>query len=33
MNTNDIMVLGLGLQDPWRLVNQHLDLDKNPHEL
>lgn len=33
MNTNDIMVLGLGLQDPWCLVNQHLDLDKNPHEL
>lgn len=33
MNTNDIMVLGLGLQAPWKLVNQHLDLGKHPHEL
>lgn len=33
MNTNDIMVLGLGLQAPWRLINQHLDLEKSPHEL
>lgn len=33
MNTNDIMVLGLGLQEPWRLINQHLDLSKKPHEL
>ncbi|WP_136800050.1 ISL3 family transposase [Desulfosediminicola ganghwensis] len=33
MNTNDIMVLGLGLQAPWRLVDQHLDLEKKPHEL
>lgn len=33
MNTNDIMVLGLGLQAPWKLVNQHLDLNKHPHQL
>jgi hypothetical protein len=23
------MVLGLGLQEPWRLVGQHLDTTKN----
>ncbi len=33
MNTNDIMVLGLGLQAPWHLKNQHLDLEKTPNEL
>ncbi len=33
MNTNEIMVLGLGLQAPWHLKSQHLDMAKNPHEL
>lgn len=33
MNTNEIMMLGLGLQAPWKLVSQKLDVVKNPYEL
>lgn len=33
MPTNDILALGLGLTGPWKIVDQHLDLDKEPHEL
>lgn len=33
MNNDQIMMLGLGLQSPWKLVNQHLDTDKSPNEL
>jgi hypothetical protein len=33
VDTKDIMVLGLGLQEPWHLVGQHLDTTKNPKEL
>ncbi len=30
---DDILTLGLGLTPPWKLVNQRLDRDKEPHEL
>jgi hypothetical protein len=30
---NEILLLGLGIQAPWRLVDQHLDIDMEPHEL
>jgi len=30
---NEILLLGLGLQAPWQLVDQRLDVDKQPHEL
>jgi transposase len=30
---NEILLLGLGIQSPWQLVEQHLDIDKQPHEL
>ena len=33
MDGNDILLLGLGIQSPWRLVDQRLDTDKTPHEL
>jgi len=33
MDGNEILVLGLGLKAPWKLVEQRLDTDKNPHEL
>jgi hypothetical protein len=33
VDTKDIMVLGLGIQEPWRLVGQHLDTTKKPKEL
>jgi len=33
METNQLLSLGLGLEPPWRLVDQGLDLDKEPHEL
>ncbi len=33
MNNNDIIALGIGLQDPWELIGQKLDTKKNPHEL
>ena len=33
MDGNEILLLGLGIQAPWRLVDQHLDVDKQPHEL
>lgn len=33
MDGNDVLLLGLGLQAPWKLVDQHLDVDKSPHEL
>ncbi len=31
--TNDILTLGLGLTDPWKIVDQYLDVEKTPHEL
>jgi transposase len=30
---NEILLLGLGIQSPWKLMGQHLDIDKQPHEL
>jgi len=30
---NEILLLGLGIQSPWKLVEQRLDVDKQPHEL
>jgi len=27
------VVLGLGIEAPWKLVDQRLDTDKQPHEL
>lgn len=33
MHSNDILALGLGLEHPWKLIDQHLNVDKNPHEL
>jgi transposase len=33
VDQNDILMLGLGLQAPWKLLDQHLDTDKSPHEL
>ena len=33
MDTNDMMLLGLGLTPPWKLVSQQLDTDKRPREL
>jgi transposase len=33
MNGNDIISLGLGLEDPWEIVGQILDTQKSPHEL
>ena len=33
MDGNEILLLGLGIQWPWQLVDQRLDVDKQPHEL
>jgi len=33
MDQDEIMLLGLGLQAPWKLLGQQLDLDRSPHEL
>ena len=33
MGTDDILLLGVGIQPPWGLVDQRLDTDKQPHEL
>lgn len=33
MQTTDIFSLGLGLQSPWKIVDQNLDINKTPHEL
>jgi len=33
MNDKQILLLGLGLEAPWKLVDQRLDTSKQPHEL
>lgn len=33
MDGNEILLLGLGIQSPWKLMGQHLDINKQPHEL
>lgn len=30
---NEILLLGLDIQSPWKLLDQHLDTGKQPHEL
>jgi transposase len=31
--SRDILTLGLGLEEPWKIVDQQLDTSKEPHEL
>src|SRR3989339_2235388 len=33
MKANDLLTLGLGLVEPWRVVGQELDMTKRPSEL
>ena len=33
MHSDDILLLGIGIQPPWQLVDQHLDTSTQPHEL
>ena len=33
MDGNQILLLGLVIEAPWRLVEQRLDMDKTPQEL
>ena len=33
MDGNQIFMLGLGLQAPWKIVDQHLDITKKPNKL
>ena len=33
MDGNEILLLGLGIQSPWKLVDQRLDTERSPHEL
>ena len=33
METGDVLALGLGLESPWKLSGQRLDIEKQPHEL
>jgi len=33
MHGQEIFTLGLGLTPPWEVVSQHLDTDRQPHEL
>lgn len=33
MSSSDIFTLGLGLTTPWRVIDQRLETDKQPHEL
>lgn len=33
MDSKEILLLSLGIQPPWQLVDQRLDIDKSPHEL
>ncbi len=33
MDGNEILLLGVGIQSPWKLIEQRLETDKNPHEL
>lgn len=33
MDGNEILLLGLGIQSPWKLMDQRLDIDRQPHEL
>lgn len=33
MDAGQVLALGLGVTPPWRLVSQHLETGKTPHEL
>lgn len=33
MDAGEVLALGLGVTPPWRLVSQHLETGKQPHEL
>lgn len=33
MEVRDVFALGLGLEAPWKLAGQRLDMEKRPHEL
>ncbi|MBB4266157.1 hypothetical protein [Roseospira visakhapatnamensis] len=33
MHSNEILALGLGIEPPWRLVDQRLDTEASPHVL
>ena len=33
MHQNDVLMLGLGLASPWKLLDQHLDVEASPNEL
>ncbi len=33
MDGNQVLMLGLGIEAPWKLVNQHLDILASPNEL
>ena len=33
MHGNQILTLGLGLQEPWKIIDQILETDKQPHVL
>ncbi|MFC5081170.1 transposase family protein [Vibrio thalassae] len=33
MNSSDICMLGLGLQAPWKLIDQSLNTEHSPYEL
>lgn len=33
MHGDDILLLGIGIQPPWQLVDQHLETSTQPHEL
>jgi len=32
MRGDEILLLGIGIQPPWELVDQHLDTTTQPHE-
>jgi len=33
MDAGEVLALGLGVMPPWRLVSQHLETGKPPHEV
>ncbi len=33
MQQNDVLMLDLGLASPWKLLDQHLDIEASPNEL
>ncbi|MBE8233602.1 MAG: ISL3 family transposase, partial [Endozoicomonadaceae bacterium] len=33
MDGNQVLMLGLAIEAPWKLVNQHLELSSSPNEL